>query len=240
MWIKLCANTSAEDAHLAADAGADALGFVFAPSPRRVTPEQAAVIGRDLPNDPTRIGVFLTGDFDEIAASIRSGHLHGTQLHGALDLRLIENFRSRFGETHFLIQTLHWDLEADPSATEQTLRHQLRALSREGTIDAVLLDAKTAAASGGTGKSFNWTRAREVISAESSGLRIILAGGLTPENVTEAILTLRPWGVDVASGVEASPGRKDPSRVHAFLRAARTAFAAIESPSLPTGAARSM
>ncbi|HZZ40400.1 MAG TPA: phosphoribosylanthranilate isomerase [Acidobacteriaceae bacterium] len=229
MWIKLCANTTLEDALLAADAGADAIGFVFAPSARRVTLGHVAAIMPDLPDDLTKIGVFNTQDYDEIVFALNSTGLHGVQLHGELDFVLAEKLRNQYGSPFFLIQTLHWDLSIDPTRAEQRLRDELRAIGRHSHIDAILLDTKTATASGGTGKPFDWKRAQQVLGAETGKLRLILAGGLNPENVAEAIRTLRPWGVDVASGVEMFPGRKDPARVAAFITAARSAFAAIEN-----------
>jgi phosphoribosylanthranilate isomerase len=229
MWIKLCANTTLDDAILAADSGADAIGFVFARSPRRVTAGQVAAIMPDLPDDLTKIGVFNTQDYEEIVFALRSTGLHGVQLHGELDFVLAEKLRNQFGSGFFLVQTLHWDLNTDPNRAEQRLRDELRAVARHSHIDAILLDTKTATATGGTGKAFDWQRAQQVLSAESSKLRVILAGGLTPDNVAEAIRTLRPWGVDVASGVEMYPGRKDPARVAAFIAAARAAFASIEN-----------
>lgn len=229
MWIKLCANTNAEDVQLAAAAGADAVGFVFASSPRRVTAGEIAAFMPELPADLTKIGVFSTQNFEDIVFSLNAAGLHGVQLHGELDFSLAEQLRNEFGSGLFLIQTLHWDLNSDPARAEQRLRDELRSVARHRHIDAILLDTRTATASGGTGKIFDWTRARDVLSAEAPKLRIILAGGLTPANVAEAIRTLRPWGVDVAGGVEASPGRKDPARVHAFTAAARAAFAEIEN-----------
>jgi phosphoribosylanthranilate isomerase len=229
MWIKICGNTNLQDTQLAAEAGADAVGFVFAPSPRRVTLSQISDIMPGLPEDLTRIGVFNTQNFDEIVSALRSAGLHGVQLHGELDFSLAEKLRNEFGAPLFLVQTLHWDLNRDPNRTEEKLRNELRAVTRHTNIDAVLLDTRTATASGGTGQAFNWERAHDVIAAEAGKLRIILAGGLTPENVAEAIQTLRPWGVDVATGVERHPGRKDPARVQAFITTARAAFAAIEN-----------
>lgn len=241
MWIKLCANTTLADAQLAADACADALGFIFAPSPRRVDAAQVAAIVAKLPPDITQIGVFQTLDFEEIAATVRATGLHGVQLHGnsaAPDLALIDRLRAAFGEKQFLVQTLHWPVDQDPAETEQNLRTALRALREHGGVDAVLLDAKTATASGGTGKAFDWKRAQQVLGAETGKLRIILAGGLKPENVEQAIRTLKPWGVDVTSGVERKPGQKDPARVAAFVTAARSAFAAIENNPLAAIGAR--
>lgn len=212
------------------------MGFVFAPSKRRVTAEQAREIGPALPSDPTQVGVFLEHTFDEIVATVRQAGLHGIQLHGAVDPWIIEQLRREFGHGQFLIQTLHWRVDESPAASEATLLEEYAAVSRQGIVDAVLLDAKTAAAAGGTGRTLPWKRIREVLAREPRGLRIILAGGLTPENVAEAIGTLRPWGVDVASGVEERPGKKNAARVEAFIRNARDAFAAVENKAL--GAAR--
>jgi phosphoribosylanthranilate isomerase len=229
MWIKICANTSLEDASLAAEAGADAVGFVFAPSPRQVTPEQAAGIAPRLPPDPTQVGVFVTHDFATIAETLRATGLHGAQIQGSFHASLLLQLRAEFGHGLFLIPAISWSLDGDPAASEQHLRDQLRAVAGSGLADAVLLDARTAHAAGGTGQTIPWDRARKVIAAEAGKLRVVLAGGLTPDNVAEAIRTLRPWGVDVASGVESAPGKKDPARVHAFIRAARIAFATIEN-----------
>jgi phosphoribosylanthranilate isomerase len=235
MWIKICGNTNLEDVQTAADAGADAVGFVFASSPRRVTAGHIAAMMPDLPADLTKIGVFDTQNFDEIAIALRSAGLHGVQLHGELDFSLAEKLRNQFDPGFFLIQTLHWDLNSDPARAEERLRNELRAIARHRDIDAVLLDTRTSTASGGTGRTLDWERAKEVLSSEAGKLRIILAGGLYPGNIREAILTIRPWGVDVSSGVESAPGKKHPEFLHDFVRAARLAFLEIEPPPmLPT------
>lgn len=230
MWIKICGNTNLQDVLLAADAGADAAGFVFAPSARRVTMAQMSEIMPGLPDDLTSVGVFHTQDFDEIVSAVRSAGLHGVQLHGELDFSLAEKLRREFGARLFIIQTLHWDINNDPARAEEKLRNELRAVARHNDIDAVLLDTRTAMGSGGTGKAFDWKRAREVVAAEAGRLRIIVAGGLYPGNIREAILTLRPWGVDVASGVEFAPGKKHPEILRDFIREARFAFREIEPP----------
>lgn len=238
MWIKICGNTNLADAQLAADTGADAIGFVFASSQRRVTAAQIATMMPDLPADLTKIGVFDTQNFDEIVLALQSAGLHGVQLHGELDFSLAEKLRNQFDSNFFLIQTLHWNLNSDPARVEERLRNELRAVARHSHIDAVLLDTRTSTASGGTGKVFDWARAREVLVAEAGKLRVILAGGLTSDNVAEAIHTLHPWGVDVSSGVERGPGRKDPARVQIFITRARAAFAEIENFTMPASAAR--
>jgi phosphoribosylanthranilate isomerase len=221
MWVKICANTNLHDAKLAADAGADAVGFVFAPSPRQVTAEHVATITRELPEKIKKIGVFDSRNFTEIAKAVRIAGLTGVQLHGGLDLPLAERLRQEFGDELFLMQTLHWLVDGNPAKTEEKFRMELCAVVRQNAVDAVLLDAKTATVSGGTGKNFNWAHAAEVLKANAGSLEIIIAGGLNANNVAEAIRTLQPWGVDVASGTEASPGIKDPAKVKAFIASAR-------------------
>lgn len=229
MWIKICATTNFEDALLAAHAGADAVGFVFAPSPRRVTAGHIASFISELPAGIRKIGVFDTQDFDEIVFALQTAGLDGVQLHGELDFLLADKLRDAFGPDFLLIQTLHWNVNSDSTKAEKKLRDELRSIGRHRSIDAVLLDSRTATANGGSGRTFDWARARQVLVDEAGDLRIIGAGGLTPNNVGEAIHTVRPWGVDVASGVELHPGRKDPVRVHAFIRAARAAFTEVEN-----------
>lgn len=242
MWMKICATTSLDDAILAADAGADALGFVFATSPRRITAGQVAEITPDLPPDVQRIGVFNTQDYDEITFVLQTAGLNGVQLHGELDFQLSKKLRDEFPDI-FLIQTLHWDVNSYPAKAQQRLRDELRAVFRhgaDGIIDALLLDSRTASLPGGTGRTFDWERAHQVLSDESGELPIIAAGGLHPGNVAEAIHALRPWGIDVASGVEQQPGRKDPFRLQAFASAARGAFAEVQALTSRTAAPGSM
>lgn len=240
MWIKICANTSLADAQLAADSGADAVGFVFAPSPRQVNAEQVAAIASRLPDDTTRIGVFQSAAFDEIAAAIRLAGLHGAQLHSTPDAALARRLRAEFGHHHFLIQTLHWRLAAAPEESSRQILEHLGMLAHENTVDAILLDTQTATASGGTGQPFDWKYAKQVLASARTPLHIIVAGGLTPANVREAILSLHPWGVDVASGVEARPGQKNPDTLREFIRNARLAFREIEPDPLRSALARSM
>lgn len=236
MWIKICGTTSLEDALLAVDAGADAVGFVFATSPRRMTAGQVAEITPELPAHLGKIGVFCTQDFDEIAFALRTAGLNGVQLHGELDFRLTEKLRDAFDSEFFLMQTLHWNLNSGPARAEEKLRNELRAVLRHSGIDAVLLDTRTTNANGGTGQTFDWARARQVLGDEAGDLRIIAAGGLHPYNVADAIRTLSPWGVDVASGVELHAGRKDPMQVRMFIQAARATFSEGEKPTPRTPA----
>jgi phosphoribosylanthranilate isomerase len=228
MWVKICGTTSLEDARLAAESGADAIGFVFAPSPRRVTSAQLAALPLQSLGGARRVGVFVSQKFEEIARDVRVSQLTGVQLHGELDFSLIPQLRREFGDRLLIIQTLHWPAEGITPDTERSLSSNLHAIVRHGGADAVLVDTKTATASGGIGTAWDWERARDVLSEADGKLRLIVAGGLNAGNVAEAIRTLRPWGVDVSSGVESAPGRKDPDRVRAFVLEAHRAFAEFE------------
>jgi len=200
--IKICGITNLEDALLAADLGADALGFIFYPkSPRKVAPEAARAIIAQLPPLVTTVGVFV----DEDAAAVRDlaarVGLDWVQLHGqeppeycrSLGRRVIKGFR---------VQD----------------QHSLSALEAyRGAAQALLLDTYKKGQIGGTGETFNWTLARE---AQKYG-PIILAGGLNPDNVAQAIAAAQPQAVDVASGVETGPGKKDPEKLKRFFAAVR-------------------
>lgn len=217
MWVKVCANTSLEDAQMAVDAGADAVGFVFAESVRRVTVEQVAGIASRLPEAIEKIGVFVDAGLDELAAAIEACGLTGVQLHTASDPAIAARLRERYARERLrILKVIHF---------QQGLEAELRAAEADEAIDGVLVDSRTASMLGGTGIRFDWKAARG--SFAGTRLRLIAAGGLNPENVAEAIATLDPWGVDVASGVEARPGKKDAAKVRAFVENARIA----DSPS---------
>lgn len=226
MWIKICANTNLDDALYAAEAGADAVGFVFAASKRRVTPEQVAAITPRLPESVERIGVFTTLDEAEIRAAVERCGLTGVQLHSALDAGLIARLKSSAaGRVLKVVQVVDFAVDGGEAAGQQ-LAADLRAVLQAPSLDGVLLDAARGGISGGTGQVFPWRRAGEVLRQvwpRASAPQLIVAGGLRPENVAEAIASLRPDGVDVASGVEAAYGRKDHERVLAFIRNARAA-----------------
>jgi phosphoribosylanthranilate isomerase len=219
MWVKICANTNLEDAQLAAAAGADAVGFVFAESVRRVTPAQVRAITQHLPESIGKYGVFVDTGFDDIVAAVEDCGLTGVQLHAsndvALSLKLRERFTNASGRDRLsILRVIHYS---------QDLQAQLREAQSDAAIDGVLVDSRTATLLGGTGRRFDWQAARNSFSDLASQLRLIAAGGLNPENVGEAIDTLRPWGVDVATGVETAPGKKDPAKVKAFVENARIA-----------------
>jgi phosphoribosylanthranilate isomerase len=220
IWIKICGNTSLEDALVAAEAGADAVGFVFAPSPRRVTASEVAAIVPQLPATVEKIGVFVDASLDEISATVRACGLTGVQLHFDAPPELPELLKERLGQELRILRVVHFDAETTEQATDQ-----LAPDSRIGPhIDAILVDSRTATAVGGTGVVFDWSLAATLLFRNGETRKhLIAAGGLNPENVAEAIATLQPWGVDVVSGVEAKPGRKDPAKVREFIARARAA-----------------
>jgi phosphoribosylanthranilate isomerase len=216
IWVKVCANTSLEDAQLAADAGADAVGFVFANSPRRVTATQVAAITPHLPAHLEKIGVFVDTGLDEIGSIVRQCGLTGVQLHSQCGLGGPAQLRQQFGPELRIIGVVHFG----PEAAERA-----KIIAADPKVDAILVDSRTATAVGGTGIAFNWNDARSTLFQNAEARkRLIAAGGLTPDNVREAITTLRPWGVDVVSGVEASPGKKDPVKVREFVARARASM----------------
>jgi phosphoribosylanthranilate isomerase len=220
MWIKICANTNLDDAQLAAELGADAVGFVFAPSPRQVTAAEVARITPHLPEGLECVGVFHTHEAQQIAAIAQECGLTAVQLHGGLSFELLRQLDEIFNGQVRLIQTLHWQVDAD-AANAAVIAGQLRQIDADGIAARVLIDTKVGADLGGTGVSFNWDAARATLAEAGAGLKLIIAGGLRAENVGDSIRRLNPWGVDVASGVEQSPGHKSPEKLAAFIRAAR-------------------
>lgn len=234
MWVKICANTCVEDALKACELGADAVGFVFAPSKRRVTQEQVGLISRELPRNVERVGVFGAISVEEIALAVEAAGLDAVQIHGELDLDFADRLGRRLGSGISIIETMHWSVEQDAASSAQVFM-QMAAAAASPAKYRVLVDAKVGnSSSGGTGRTFNWNKARSVLTSQPE-LRVIVAGGLDPDNVAEAIRVLRPWGVDVASGVEREPGRKDFDKLKRFIENARGAEMASrtgESPGL--------
>jgi phosphoribosylanthranilate isomerase len=195
--VKVCGITRRDDALLAADLGASAIGFVFwPPSPRYVEPAAAAAIARDLPADVAPIGVFVNAPVDEIRHIAAEVGLAAVQLHGDEPPTLCDGLPYRV-------------LRAVAVAGEATLD----AADRVPARITVLLDARDPVRKGGTGRTVDWSVAAEVASRR----RVFLAGGLRPENVGEALRVVRPYGIDVSSGVEARPGRKDAGRLRDFF-----------------------
>jgi phosphoribosylanthranilate isomerase len=201
--IKICGVTNVSNARVAAEAGADAIGLMFySGSPRHITMDVAQEISRSLPASIIKTGVFVDPDPSEVFAAIQLCNLNLLQFHGAETLE----FCQQFG-----VMTM--------KAVRVQNADSLGGLSDFRT-DAFLLDSYVAGKSGGTGETFNWDLA---VKAKQFGRPIFLAGGLTPENIASAIRAVEPFGVDVSSGVEFSPGRKDPEKIRAFIAAARAA-----------------
>ena len=215
LWIKICGNTSLEDARSAVEAGADAVGFVFARSPRRVTRELVAAIVPHLPATVEKIGVFVDAALDEIVATVQHSGLTGVQLHWEAEPELPARLHERLGPELRILRVIHF-------SAVSAAQHAARIAEHSPHIHATLVDSRTSAAMGGTGLAYDWEKAGQTLFQIAREHRLIAAGGLKPENVAEAIRALRPWGVDAVTGVEAAPGRKDHARVREFIRLARS------------------
>ncbi|KPK61922.1 MAG: N-(5'-phosphoribosyl)anthranilate isomerase [Planctomycetes bacterium SM23_32] len=200
--VKICGITNATDALMAASAGADALGFNFWPhSPRYVPPEQALPIRLSLPPFVAAVGLFVDAPVERIREVADYCGLDYVQLHGRETPRKL----AQLGDLRII--------KAIRISGEEDLK-QLDRYRAEG----FLLDTYVKGQPGGTGQTFDWSLARQA----SHRARIILAGGLTPENVADAVRAARPYGVDVASGVEEAPGKKSRRLVTDFIRAAKS------------------
>jgi phosphoribosylanthranilate isomerase len=219
IWIKICGNTSLEDALLSAEAGADAVGFVFAPSPRRVTMDEVAAITPHLPAAIEKIGVFVDAALDEIVSTVQACGLTGVQLHFDTDAELPGRLHERLGMELRVLRVIHFSAETAAECAVQVAEY-----SQNPHVDSMLVDSRTTTGTGGTGVSFDWAEARKTLFQNAGAQEhLIAAGGLTPANVAEAIAALRPWGVDAVSGVEAAPGHKDAAKVREFVKRARAA-----------------
>jgi phosphoribosylanthranilate isomerase len=228
MWVKICANTNVEDALLAAEMGADAVGFVFAPSKRQVTPEDVCEIVKALPAQIKKVGVFATDDATQIEEYVRVAGLTAVQLHGPFRTAVVQHLAEECAGVT-IIQTMAYELEPiDRDDYDARFEAALRLVFGDSRVWAVLLDAAKSGTSGGLGVSFDWERVGRIVQRTRAAFgerapHVILAGGLNPGNVAEAIARLQPWGVDVASGVEALPGKKDPQKLREFIQAAKLA-----------------
>ena len=206
MRIKICGITRPEDAEVAESAGADAIGLIFAPNSKRlITLEQAAAIAERVGPLITRVGVFVDAPLEQVLAAVHHLRLGAVQLHGSEDSVYAAAVRK---ETR-VIRAVSFR----PGLPLEGLAHF--------PADALLVDGLRP----GSGETFDWSQASSLTGAP----HLILAGGLAPENVAAGIRALRPYAVDVASGVEASPGIKDPEKVAAFVRNARAALDSVAS-----------
>ncbi len=200
---KICGVTNATDAAWIVDCGGDALGVNFWPESKRyIHPEAAAPWLRDLEGSLTRIGVFVNPTVEEVRSPLDAGILDAAQLHG--------------DETTEFCQSL---IDSGYRIIKALGLKDLEMLATVGHYPGkwLLLDAYAPEVHGGTGRTLDWTLGRRAVDSFPDR-HILLAGGLTPENVGGAISAVRPWGADVASGVESSPGHKDPQKVAAFIQ----------------------
>lgn len=202
LLVKICGITNLADAQAAVDAGADALGFMFyEPSARNIAPAAAREIIAQLPARVAKVGVFVNAPAETIRRIAAECGLDTVQLHG----EETPEFCAQFAPLKV------W------KAVRVRDENSLSGLHGYKT-DAWLLDSFVAGHAGGTGEKFNWNLA---VTTKDLGCPIILAGGLTPENIATAVQQVRPFGVDVSSGVESAPGKKDAARVKAFIQAAK-------------------
>ncbi len=201
--VKICGITSVEDAQAVEQAGADAVGLMFYEgSPRHIALEQAKAIVDSLSNTIVRVGVFVNSEESFVRQAMEICTLNMLQFHGDETPEYCARFE---------IMTLKAIRVSDESSLKEMERY---------SADGFLLDAFSENSLGGTGETFNWELAKR---ATKSGRPIFLAGGLTPENVAEAVKAVRPFAVDVSSGVESEPGKKDAAKVRAFVAAAKGA-----------------
>lgn len=255
-WIKICGITNLDDALAAADAGANALGFVFySKSPRHVTLETARSIIAELPQslEIEKVGVFVNQSLDHVRDAAKHAGLTAVQLHGdestEFSRALFQGLANGCARPKIFRawpakifdapaeQTVGWDPVAaglvEPDEAYKGKRVQKIHVAkngdlflethgfRPGVVSGVLLDSSTAGKRGGTGRVFDWERVQPWAGIINSISKLIVAGGLHPGNVQEAIHLLHPWGVDVSSGVEHEPGKKDVRKVRAFIGAVR-------------------
>ena len=199
MFVKICGITTESDALLATAMGADALGFVFATSPRQVSVQTVQDIVKRLPPEVITIGVFRNEHPTRVIDIVNAARLHGAQLHGS--------------ETPSMVREVAEQVKLVFKAVVAGSQEAFAAA--DYSADAILLDSQNP----GSGVAFDWSLAEDM----PRGTRLVLSGGLTPENVESAIASVQPWGVDVSTGVEESPGRKDAVKVRRFIAAARRA-----------------
>jgi phosphoribosylanthranilate isomerase len=236
-WVKICGMTNLEDALVAVDAGADAVGFVFyEKSPRCVTVEVAREIVAKLPEGVEKIGVFVSGSEPHWDRAIDEARLTGMQQYSlfepdapagsanATGLAFFTNhLTSRFLPSLSIGDIFKSEGEIEDLARDfERLRNDGRHSLPEGMFDTFVLDSGSGRTPGGTGMTFDWARILPIAEGMRRGrVKMVVAGGLTSANVGTAIDILKPWGVDVVSGVEARPGKKDPDKVRAFVGAVR-------------------
>jgi phosphoribosylanthranilate isomerase len=238
-WVKICGITNLEDALTAVDAGADALGFVFyEKSPRNVAPETVREIVPQLPVNIEKVGVFVGNTPEKFLEIVHGACLTGSQHY--FDLKAgSSNGAVAYGAGCFppgfksyLAVPAEWLTESKDSASHfisslaraaETTRSRPGSEAFPAFFQRIFLDSGNLQQPGGTGMAFDWRKAAPMVERLQQVVKVVVAGGLNPTNVSEAIRILQPWGVDVSSGVESKPGKKDPEKVRAFITAVRQA-----------------
>jgi phosphoribosylanthranilate isomerase len=210
VFVKVCGTTNEEDALLAVAMGADAVGFIFAPSPRQVAPTVVRDIVKRLPPEILTVGVFRDEAPERVVEIVHQAGLRAAQLHGHETVEQLQRVKERIP---YVFKAF--------AAGDRAVRK-----ARQFGATAVLVDNPQP----GSGQVFDWSLAEDV----PGGLRLVLAGGLGPDNVGDAIATVKPWGVDACSALEASPGHKDARKVRAFIAAAKDAGDRLR-PDAPEG-----
>jgi phosphoribosylanthranilate isomerase len=234
-WIKICGTTNLEDAQLAVKSGVDALGFVFYPkSPRYITPEVTRGIVGQLPERVERVGVFVEPLDDNWVEIVNGARLTAVQVHLPADPTQMRPTTRAVGRSCFwcpievytcfpaswFMRGIDFKIGPEWHLDPGTSKYDPKNIPGP---EKVFLDSGTPDTPGGTGKTFDWEKAVPLTDQLRKYYHLVIAGGLTPVNVSEAVRKFRPYGVDVVSGVEATPGRKDPDKVRAFVQAVRAA-----------------
>lgn len=238
-WVKICGITNLEDARTAVEAGADALGFVFyEKSPRNVTPETVCEIVRQMPAHIEKVGVFVGNNPKNLPEIAHDLGLTAAQLHLVPHIDSVNETTASGlgcfprGFKRYTSMLAEWFIESEDSAKRlvasaaqalDSMRSFPEADQLRNFIETIFLDSGSLQQPGGTGMTFDWRKAAPIVEHMQQVVKVVVAGGLNPTNVTEAIHVLKPWGVDVSSGVESRPGKKDPEKVRAFVSAVRHA-----------------
>jgi phosphoribosylanthranilate isomerase len=215
IWVKVCGTTSLHDARLSVAAGANALGFIFAPSPRRVEVSEAGGIVAALADEVESIGVFVNESPTTVAEVASRVGLTGVQLHGDEAAAQMAQFRRTLGQRKIIKTLTVSNLQSNHNSQLEDY------LDAHESLDAILLDSGSAQQRGGTGVPFDWKDAEVIASRIRDRMPLIVAGGLNSDNVAQAIELFQPWGVDVVSGVEGAPGTKDEIKLREFMSAVR-------------------
>jgi phosphoribosylanthranilate isomerase len=219
-WIKICGTTSVQDAQISIASGADALGFIFAPSPRRIDIPRAFDIISTVPKRIDTIGVFVNETPRHVGEVVSQVAFTGVQLHGDEAPEHMKEYRRVLGGRQIIKTLQARELLSDG---EEKLE---RYLAEWDSIDTILLDSGSAEERGGTGVPFAWEELLPLAAKIKEAMPLIIAGGLNPENVGKALELFEPWGVDVVSSVEEEPGKKDEGKLKHFVTVVRGAQAA--------------